>query len=288
MGQLTFQATLGGAVNLVGPNTAATTNFTLPSVDGSSGQALTTNASGTLAFANIALASAVSGTLPIVNGGTNSTATATAGGVGYGTGTAHAYTAAGTDGYFLKSNGASAPSWVTAPTGPVALLATVNATSGTYVTFNGYFTSDYDVYLVTGSNFLVDDTTTASNLRAQIAIAGTFQTANYKYTATTSISSTSTLTGFNSGSSDAVYLDERLDLYRATGLNLYLYNPLSTNGSKSMTYTISGTSGSLTLNQAIGAGVMTGSSSAISGIRFFWASGTFQAGKFQLYGLKNS
>jgi len=50
MGQLTFQATLGGAVNLVGPNTASTTTFTLPSADGSSGQPLTTNGSGTLAF----------------------------------------------------------------------------------------------------------------------------------------------------------------------------------------------------------------------------------------------
>ena len=53
MGQLTFQATLGGAVNLVGPNTASTTSFTLPSADGTSGQALTTNGSGTLAFSDV-------------------------------------------------------------------------------------------------------------------------------------------------------------------------------------------------------------------------------------------
>lgn len=52
MGQLTFQATLGGAVNLVGPNTASTTSFTLPAADGTSGQAIVTNGSGTLSFAN--------------------------------------------------------------------------------------------------------------------------------------------------------------------------------------------------------------------------------------------
>lgn len=52
MGQLTFQATLGGAVNLVGPNTASTTNFTLPAADGTSGQFLSTNGSGTLSFAS--------------------------------------------------------------------------------------------------------------------------------------------------------------------------------------------------------------------------------------------
>jgi len=51
MGQLTFQANLGGAVNLVGPNTANTVSFTLPSSDGSNGQFLQTNGTGTWTFA---------------------------------------------------------------------------------------------------------------------------------------------------------------------------------------------------------------------------------------------
>ena len=46
MGQLTFQATLGGAVNLTGPNTANTTTFVLPAADGTAGQAMVTNGSG--------------------------------------------------------------------------------------------------------------------------------------------------------------------------------------------------------------------------------------------------
>lgn len=53
MGQLVFQANLGGAVNLAGPNTASTVTFTLPSADGTNGQAITTNGSGTLAFATV-------------------------------------------------------------------------------------------------------------------------------------------------------------------------------------------------------------------------------------------
>jgi hypothetical protein len=50
-------------------------------------------------------------TIAINRGGTNSTATPTAGGSAYGTGTAYAFTAAGTAGQVLTSNGASAPTW---------------------------------------------------------------------------------------------------------------------------------------------------------------------------------
>jgi len=71
MGQLTFQATLGGAVNLVGPNTASTTSFTLPSADGTSGQALTTNGSGTLAFGTLAVGAGGTGVTTSTGSGSN-------------------------------------------------------------------------------------------------------------------------------------------------------------------------------------------------------------------------
>lgn len=104
MGQLTFQATLGGAVNLVGPNTASTLNLTLPSADGSTGQPLQTNGSGTLSFA----------TLPVAGGGTG-------------------LTAVGTSGNVLTSNGTIWTS--TAPTAGVS-LSTANTWTATQ-TFNG-------------------------------------------------------------------------------------------------------------------------------------------------------
>jgi hypothetical protein len=64
----------------------------------------------------IALASGVSGVLPIANGGTAGTASPTANGVAYGTGSAYAFTAAGTTGQVLSATTGSAPTWATIST----------------------------------------------------------------------------------------------------------------------------------------------------------------------------
>lgn len=103
--------------------------------DGSSG--LTWNGT-TLTATNLSAQSLSLTTTPlaIASGGTNSTATPTLGGVGYGTGTAHAYTAAGTAGKVLTSNGAAAPTWED-PTTPAkasgALVVNTTTVSESYV-----------------------------------------------------------------------------------------------------------------------------------------------------------
>lgn len=57
------------------------------------------------------------GTLPIANGGTNGTAAPTAGAVAVGNGTQYAFTAAGSAGQVLTSNGSTVPTWATVATG---------------------------------------------------------------------------------------------------------------------------------------------------------------------------
>ena len=73
---------------------------------------LITNGAGSITIA-------LTGIVPIANGGTNSTATPTAGAVPYGTGTAYDFTAVGTAGQVLTSAGAGTPTWTTPTTGTV-------------------------------------------------------------------------------------------------------------------------------------------------------------------------
>lgn len=92
--------------------------------------AVTLTLSGSVS--GVSLTSAVTGTLPVANGGTNGIATPTAGAIAYGTGTAYAFTAAGTAGQVLTSAGAGTPVWSAAATGTVTNVnALTIGTTGT-------------------------------------------------------------------------------------------------------------------------------------------------------------
>ena len=95
-GALGFSTNLGTT-----PALSGTTGY------GTSGQALVTGGS---------TAAPAWGVVGINGGGTNGTATPTAGAIAYGTGTAYAFTAAGSTGQVLTSNGSGVPTWSSAGT----------------------------------------------------------------------------------------------------------------------------------------------------------------------------
>jgi len=102
----------------------------------------------------------LAGTLGIANGGTNGSAAPTAGAVAYGTGTAYAFTAAGTAGQVLTSNGAGVPTWTTNANGDVAGPA--SSTDNAIARFDGVTGK-----LIQNSVTLIDDTGNASGILSQ-------------------------------------------------------------------------------------------------------------------------
>lgn len=102
----------------------------------------------------------LAGTLVIANGGTNGSAAPTAGAVAYGTGTAYAFTAAGTAGQVLTSNGAGVPTWTTNANGDVTGPA--SSTDNAIARFDGVTGK-----LIQNSVTLIDDTGNASGILSQ-------------------------------------------------------------------------------------------------------------------------
>jgi len=177
MGQLTFQATLGGAVNLVGPNTASTTNFTLPSADGSSGQVLLTNGSGTLSFSGTPTLTLSSSTVD----GTN--------GVGYINLPQNAQTGSYTlvigdaGKHIYHASGAGAATYTIPANGSVAYPI------GTAVTFVNMSATSISIAITTDTMYLAKDGTTGTRTLAQYGSATAL-----KLTSTTWLISGSALT----------------------------------------------------------------------------------------------
>jgi hypothetical protein len=240
--------------------------------------------------------------------------TPTAGGVVYGDGTTYATTTAGTSGRPIVSGGAGAPtfrpytlpaadgsanqvlqtngsgalSFATPSAGALVLLATVDATSASYATFDGYFTSTYDNYLVVASDFV--DSGGGGTMNAQVAIASTYQTgAFYRTSAIVSSSTATTVTGYAQTTASNIQMVQVNALTFTTGLYCYIYCPLSTTGPKVISFNVVGQRyASNSIQQIMGVGSWGDSNAALSGIRFASQNGTWYSGKFRLYGLANT
>jgi len=156
------------ATNAANSATAAAASATaaaavIPTQTGNNGKYLKTDGTSTSWDALDISTADVSGTLPIANGGTNSTATPTLGGAVYGTGSAYAITAAGTAGQILTSNGGAAPTWQAAPVS----LPSQTGNTGKYLTTDGS-TASWDALATVANsgsyNDLIDQPTLTTNL----------------------------------------------------------------------------------------------------------------------------
>ena len=123
--ELRFYELAANGTNYVGfkagDSIASNVIWTLPTTDGTSGQFMSTNASGTLSWTSNAPTATAATNLS--NGGAGQVPYNTASG-------ATSFLSAGTSGFFLKSNNTSAPSWASAVTFTSAATAPVSPIAG--------------------------------------------------------------------------------------------------------------------------------------------------------------
>ena len=208
-------------------------------------------------------------TIAINRGGTNGTATPTAGGIAYGSGTAYAFTAVGSTGQVLTSNGSGTPTW-TSPASSITLSddtttnATryplfANATSGTvsteYVSSTKYqFNPSTGVLTSTSfSGAGTGLTGTASSL----SIGGNAVTATSATTATNIAGGANGSVPYQTGSGATTFLAAGTNGYvmtlaggvptwaAAASSGITISDDTTTNATRYLTFT-SATSGSIT------------------------------------------
>jgi hypothetical protein len=276
------EATANGVnyVALKAPNTlAANTTFTLPAADGTNGQYLQTNGSGTLAFAS------VPATTP---GGTTGQVQINSAG-------AFGAVSSGTVGQVLTSGGAGvAPSFATPATGALVFISSQTVSgSPASVDFTSGINSTYDDYLITFEN--LQFTTVGGNnaaLTVRLQQSGSFQTGStYDYSNAGVAASAAEVDAGNNQTRMIVQGGRNNTFGDATRSGfLYLLNVNSTasRGCSVLTISTSRASTAATSQTSTGGGTSS-VAAAVTGIQFLSNNAiVMTSGTFRLYGIAKS
>jgi hypothetical protein len=198
---------------------------------------LQTNGSGSLSFATLPVAGGGTGatSLASITVGTATTATTAttstnlAGGsngtIPYQTSSGTtAMLAVGTAGQVLQTNGAGAPSWITASAGAMTLISTLTASASASLDWTNLNAAKN--YLILFSNF--KPTTTGQSLNLLCGTGSTFSTSNYYWC--TTLSGASSVSNIYGNNDSSVVLDANIGVqnsavYGASGFIYVTNNP---------------------------------------------------------------
>ena len=214
--------------------------------------------------------------------------TPTAGGITYGDGSTYANTAAGTSGQLLQSNGASAPTWVTASAGALTLISSATASNTALISFTG-LTTAYRAYILEYDSVYHQNSGQSLALQFSTDNGSSYITSNYQRTVVYQTSAT--LVGNYSTTGDVLYLAGLTGLsttstQTANGI-LTIFAP-AVSGKIANTYVQSNSiNNSSLLENFFGAQTNT-TTSAINAFKVFAQTGNIVSGNFRLYGLANA
>ena len=197
---------------------------------------------------------------------------------------------AGSSGQLLQTNGAGAPSWVTASAGALNYLSTVTASNSATLDVENAFNA-YNVYMLTGTN--IRSASSGVAFHVQMKIGGSYITSgtSYLYHQNYSGSDSAAYGGTSSAGLSYIVLAIGLNSNASNTYNfvMYIYNPSSTTVQKVISSTGTNIAGHPTyiFRTANCSGGNTGTD-ALTGLRFFTDSGNIATGTFRLYGISNS
>ena len=180
-------------------------------------------------------------------------------------------------------------SWNTPAAGSFVFLGETTASNVATVDLNGYFTSDYDYYKI-----FMDGVYGSSNDQAvyiRYATTGSYTVdtgSNYMSASGYQAGFGFSYDYFNTTSYARLTYNGSSTSSNTSNFDFTLFNPLGTNNYKTMTCSWQSSSGDITQYVQGHAALGYKSTTAITGIRFYYSAGNIYARKIKIYGVKNS
>jgi hypothetical protein len=195
--------------------------------------------------------------------------------------------AAGSSGHVLTSAGSGLPTW-SPPSAALSFLSTVTINNSATADVETTFNSTYNTYMIVGRI----NTTTGANpiLQCQLKIGGSYVATNYAYQVETSNAGSASYVGIAATNADQINMTPTLgaDASYSVDFVMYVQNPTSTTEEKSVFWTGRCRNSTPNLAKANGQGAYTGSTAALTGVRFFTSSDNLVSGYVRLYGIAKS
>lgn len=273
--------------------------LTLPATDGTNGQVLQTNGSGTLSFGDkTSVASPLTVTANSTAGaeirlpedtdnGSNYVALKAADSIASNL-TLTLPNADGTSGQFLQTDGSGGLSFADAGGGAWNWISTTTASNSTTVDITSGLDSTYDHYVIIAENVAIN--TAQSYLFIRFYLGGTLNSSATSYEYCYSYINSNAVTNLRGGYDSFIRMTDDTYTSPVSSFILHIPRPSNTNSSKYVYGNAMSFNNGVNFGYYQFAGWQTtvAASTPLTGLQFRFNSGNVNTGTFRLYGISNS